>query len=829
MLISLASWVHSLQDNIKEWYQSLKNDRSILDEIIWSPFPFYPCIGYQCVFHDSLQSSQSTNRAYSSCLGTLQNLQDIFDPLNTSVPEESNPDTYGLRSILVEGHSGVGKTTLCMEICVQWAEGHLFTPDELVLLLLLHDPSVHKITSDLQLAEYFTTSAILQREFVEYLGQYEGAGVAIVIDGYDLLSSELQESCYLRGLIERRKLPKARIIFTSKPFASNDFHSIVDRRIEIFELETSHKNEFIATTLKDHPSTYETLQKHFHQYPNMDRLSHMPRYMATIVLLCLQYPDSLPTTAADMFNHFLFHVIKYQLTITGAVDEFGDLSHSVLKELEQFAFATVRDSKEVFFELELPYICRDHSSCYSLVYYMKSCNEVEQLTVLDQDLLVYLAARHVAGMPSKEMADLFRIFLPVLLGVYHMSIPVGSSFKFHKMWSLVFEMTLGLSGVFYFAEPSFAIADTDSTLPKFISHLYTLSPSGHLQQFNVNKVHARRFTPPMLYQTSEVAVVKLLKKVMEEPYEGILCLLKCFQGVHEFDEIVSHTFVKGVIDFSNKHLLPYHVESLALLLKSLKTARVLLLPGCHIGDYGMFLLHQNLCTSDVRLNTVDLCGNNLTAASSSLIVNLINCLNPHSLVLSFNNICDEGIKDIGATIVENKYSKVLNISGNGITFEGTQAISGMIISLGELDISNSDIGDDGASVLSKALSRTTTLKSLAIKQCNIGEAGTSAIATALTYNSSLTVLLMNGNAIGSYGVSELSLALCSNSTLKELSLTGDQTIDYAAASELLLVVLCVNSTLTDLDLPEEINNRELLHKNAETFINRTKPLNLYFW
>ena len=822
--------MYSLQNDLRKWYQGMKNNRSIVEEIIWCSFPTYPCVGYQCVFHDSLQPPRSPNRTYSSRLGTLQNLQDIFDHLNY-VP---NSYTYKPRSILIEGYAGVGKTTLSKEICVQWAEGHLFTPDELVLLLPLYDSSVHKITSDFYLAEYFAKSADIHRELIEYLGKCEGAGVTIVIDGYDLLNSELQASCYLRELIVQRKLPKARIIFTSKSYNTDSFHNIVDRRIEIFGLETSLRNRFIATALKSFPSSYEHLQKHFYQYPNIDRLTHIPRYMAIIVFMCLQHPDSLPTTSTDMLKCFLLSIINHQVKVSEEIDEFGDLpqfAQKALKELERFAFTALRESKEVFIESELPEICRDINDvmCYGLVKSVQSCNSVERIKVLDQDLLVYLAARNVAGKDISEMEECFRVSLPILLELCTSNAPVGLSTKFHKMWGLVFEMSRPFSSMIFPAQPSFSNSGTDASISEFIKELYDVGQSRKFTIATGLQIHARNFTT---HKTMKVEAEKLLKQAKQDPYTSCLCLFQYFQGLYEFNGIASRTFRGGIIDFSFKFLLPYQMKLIAMLLATLESTRGLRLSGCHMGEYGVYLLFQYLSTSDFRLNTVDLCGNNLTAASSSLIINLINRLSPCSLVLSFNNISDTGIKDIGAAIIKNKYTKALEISGNGITIEGTQAISEMIRSLEVLDISNNNIGDGGASVLSEALSCTNTLKSLAIKQCNIGEAGTTAIANALTFNSSLTVILMNGNAIGSIGASELSFALCNNSTLKELSLTGDPTIDYAAASELLLAVLYENNTLLDLDLPEEVNSQELLYKEIHDFLDKrsgTKSLNLSFW
>ena len=198
-----------LQENLKKWYKKLKSTRSIVEETIWSLFPTYPCIGYLSVFHDLSQHG-----SYTSTLKLLSSVQELFE------------DTNG--HILIEGHTGIGKTTLCKEICYQWAENNLFTPDKLVLLLLLQDPMAQKITSEYELAEYFTTSFDFIEPFSEYLINSCGT---IVIDSYDKLNEELQENGFIKDLIEGTRLPEAQIVITSNPFVSYHLHSRIDRKV----------------------------------------------------------------------------------------------------------------------------------------------------------------------------------------------------------------------------------------------------------------------------------------------------------------------------------------------------------------------------------------------------------------------------------------------------------------------------------------------------------------------------------------------------------------------------------------------------------------------
>ena len=181
----------------------------------------------------------------------LTDITQIFDPVSKRVPN----------SILIEGYAGIGKTTLVKEICTQWAEGKLLTSDKLVLLLLLRDPNVQKITNEHKLIEHFTSYSTT--ELYNELVKNHGVGVTLIIDGFDELTTELRHQSFFRELIEKTSLPKAKIVVTSRPSASACLHDVVDKRIEILGFEQSSKNQYVTEALQDSPSKLEKLQRHF--------------------------------------------------------------------------------------------------------------------------------------------------------------------------------------------------------------------------------------------------------------------------------------------------------------------------------------------------------------------------------------------------------------------------------------------------------------------------------------------------------------------------------------------------------------------------------------
>ena len=764
-----------LHYSLKKWYEQMRTAPSLSDNIIKLSYSDCPCVGYLSVFHDSLlQYSEGCVKLKTTTLKTLRDIQDLFE----SASEKC-------RSILIEGQTGIGKTTICKEICYQWAKNSLLTTDKLVLLLLLQDPNVQKIASECQLVNYFSVSAITKDTLMKYLEDGCGAGITFILDGYNKLSVQQQKNSFFKDLIEGKMLVEARVIVTSEPLTTKCFHNCVDLRIELFELAKYNKQEFIAMSLKNHPSRSKKLWKHLLHYPKIELLTRTPINTTIMISLCLNSHCPLPTTATEMYEQFILFAVGHKTNCMA--NKIGDFPPSVLyilKQINYFAYETLIDEKETFHKTDLQDVCGEDLTCYGLIqctnyYSSQSQNQVAVFSFLHHGLQEYLAARYVADLPNAEIIALMK-----------------SSF-------------------------------TPGVLNKQLCSMWTMA-------FDIIKCRA---PPPHSKACALFSSLQIEKAYWDLSSIKILNLFQILHGIEKFDDIVSQKFSgSSKIDFSYHELLPYQIISLGLLLLSdvLKNISELNLSGCHIADYGLYLLQKYFSIADMQLNELDLCNNNLTAASATFLSNICDCTKPCSLELNYNSLGDTGVLDICHTVVRNKIAK-LELVKNDITVEGTKAVAFLLssTSLEELDISYNNIGDIGAERLSEKLTRSVTLKSLAMKYCNIGEEGAYKLAHALTTNSSLEILWMNGNATGHCGATEFAVALCTNNTLKELSLTGDTTIDYTAASEI-LASFYENTTLTDLDLPAEFSDKESLTTELEYInIDRSRgnyePLHVSFW
>ena len=150
----------------------------------------------------------------------LENIHQIFTPIT------SDDETQFPMSILIEGHPGIGKTTLAKQICLQWANNQLLVSDyKLVLLLMLREPEVQKITTIEQLVRYVLSSDQVKC-VLSYLRNNNGVGVTLIFDSFDELSAKLHQTSIFRELIKGDILHNVRILVMSRPSASACLHSL---------------------------------------------------------------------------------------------------------------------------------------------------------------------------------------------------------------------------------------------------------------------------------------------------------------------------------------------------------------------------------------------------------------------------------------------------------------------------------------------------------------------------------------------------------------------------------------------------------------------------
>ena len=378
----------------------------------------------------------------------LDNIHQIFAPIT------SHDQTQCPMSILIEGHPGIGKTTLAKEMCLQWANDQLLTSDKLVLLLMLRDPNVQKITTTEQLVRYTQSTDQVQCVLSD-LQSNNGVGVTLIIDGFDELSTELRQTSFFRKLIEGDVLYNVRVVVTSRPSASACLHQYVHRRLEVLGFEKSSKEQYMHNALKDTPDYLHTLKVHFQQYPNIDALCYIPLNMVIIVYLCLL--RSLPPTATKMYESFILHTICRHLIKIGKIpndtsvtkiEKFPQPVCEVLQQLQKVAFDGLVEDKIVFTVEELPVLCKDDPTCYGLLQSTECYSAEEILTptqsfnFLHLGVQEYFAAKYVTTLPEDRVYTLLKESFFVTKDDDYDD-PDSNSIRLSNMWILYCGITSG--------------------------------------------------------------------------------------------------------------------------------------------------------------------------------------------------------------------------------------------------------------------------------------------------------------------------------------------------------------------------------------------------
>jgi Ran GTPase-activating protein (RanGAP) involved in mRNA processing and transport len=245
-------------------------------------------------------------------------------------------------------------------------------------------------------------------------------------------------------------------------------------------------------------------------------------------------------------------------------------------------------------------------------------------------------------------------------------------------------------------------------------------------------------------------------------------------------------------------------------LKINKGLTKLWLNACSVDDEGAATLadalkrNATLSRLDLGMNLIG------DEGALSLLNALTECnVTVAELNLDGNNVPDATLADIAQITIANQagirllYAKsVLDLSFRGIDNAKAKQVAKELAgstTLTTLLLSKNDIADDGSVDIGKALLKNSTLESIEFDDNSISDAGSSAVAQSLCENTVLTRLFFNGNCIGLAGATTLAEMLHVNTSLQELGLGRNSICSEAAVAVAIAVALKRNTTLARLD------------------------------
>ena len=209
--------------------------------------------------------------------------------------------------VLIEGESGIGKTTLAWQLCHQWARKELGSVKEYDLVVLL--PLRKKRAQTAEKAENLLPcdkSLDNRKDIMAAIGR--GKGVLIVCDGFDELPpKQLEEDSVYVDLFNGDLLSEATVVVTTRPSASADFKRIcnrrVDRKVEIKGFTETGITEFTKSVFSDDLKLKGFLN-YLENNPTIYTLMYIPLSAIIIAKIYQEDYETRKKTMSQLFDAF---------------------------------------------------------------------------------------------------------------------------------------------------------------------------------------------------------------------------------------------------------------------------------------------------------------------------------------------------------------------------------------------------------------------------------------------------------------------------------------------------------------------------------------------
>ena len=355
--LSVTEAVDKFVNNIKKKYQG----RRIIQEEQLLCCRSEKLVRLELVKKKRLQASEQRGNEYgsedSSITRTPLAYADLFKV------EEGKKE---IKMILIDGDAGIGKTSFCIAVCEDWADGKIFQEFKLVLLLPLREQEVSSAGSLLDLLKLLHPSQKVCDLVKDYFEEDEGS-ILIVADGWDELGKEKRDKgTFLYKLLFGSQYSSVSTIVTSRPSASASFHhgKFIDRFAEICGFDKEHIVEYISSEFADDQAVASDILEKLESNPLVASICSIPLNCAIICHLWQILKVDFPTTMTGLYTKVILHTILRSIRKPPdsiyknikSLPSFDDLPESLQQSwwlLCEFAFQTLKEDKLVFSDKEL--------------------------------------------------------------------------------------------------------------------------------------------------------------------------------------------------------------------------------------------------------------------------------------------------------------------------------------------------------------------------------------------------------------------------------------------------------------------------------------------
>uniref|UniRef100_A0A8D0CV27 NACHT domain-containing protein n=1 Tax=Sander lucioperca TaxID=283035 RepID=A0A8D0CV27_SANLU len=612
-----------------------------------------------------------------------------------------------IRTVLTNGIAGIGKTFLVRKFVLDWAEGRANQDVHLIFLFTFRELNLKKgekfCLTEL-IHECITETKDIKEDVLNSIFTALEFKLLFVLDGLD--ESRLDLDCstndnqavkfdvttptsvdkLLTNLIQKKLLPSARLWITTRPAAANQIHSdFVDIMTEVRGFTDPQKEEYFRKRFRDEEQASRIIS-HIKTSRSLHIMCHIPVFCwitATVLeeVMKTREGGELPKTLTEMYAEFLvfqIHQTKKKYDRKKCIQYIDSLAKLAYHQLEKSNLIFYeKDLKESGIDVSGASVC---SGVFTEIFKEKRGrkNEDKMFSFIHMSVQEFLAALHVEravinrnkNVMSEQITNTYKTKISENLS------PEKSINLFHCLnelndHSLVEEIQHYLSS---------GSLSTDKLCPAQWSALVfiLLTSENDLDVFDLKQ-----------YSASEEALLRLLpvvkasNKALDNSFNVCLCHFR----------------------LSGCNLTEKSCEALSSVLSSQSSSlRELDLSNNELKDSGGKLLFAGLKSPNCKLETLRLSQTRLTNKCcqdlSAVLSSQSSCLK--ELDLSNNTLQASGVELISAGL-KSPHCTLETFRYHWIIQRSCENLSAVLISqsssLRELDLSNNDLEDSGATLL----------------------------------------------------------------------------------------------------------------------------------
>ena len=257
--------------------------------------------------------------------------------------------------ILIEGISGIGKSTLAYEMLKQWKDGTALQKYSFVLLLRLRNENVHQYWSPLpnvaQLIEECLNEQYSEPPEITSILDDKGHNLLLILEGYDELPREKLEFQMEVFRQLKSNFHNALVIITARPLFLYRLSKNISftKEVEIIGFNNSSQNQYIEIAFKNDQALYEKFKGDIKRCPIIAQYLNVPLHLAIMIeIVSNSTQKPLPQTITELYKSFVMILICRQLK-NDMLDDFDSLPQSeIIHKICELAYEALIKEQMIF-------------------------------------------------------------------------------------------------------------------------------------------------------------------------------------------------------------------------------------------------------------------------------------------------------------------------------------------------------------------------------------------------------------------------------------------------------------------------------------------------